>query len=143
MRKRFAHILIVAAFASGVGHLAWRTVGPYPLPVELFVGGDVTTLRSPDLSAKNLYLRRTLFLPKRPRSAWLRVLARDELHVLVNGKALRPRLDPGRPVVIVADVAPYLRVGKNVLAIYTRKRGVANPPAVAIDVIVARRRERA
>lgn len=133
MRRRFVHVLIVAAFSLGVGRVAWRTLGPYPTPEDVRIGGTVMTLRSPDADAKNLYLRRTLYLPKRPRSAWVQVLGRDELHVLINGTALRPRLDPGRTVAIVADIAPYLRAGKNVLAIFTRKRSVADPPAVAVE----------
>jgi hypothetical protein len=138
MRGRLLRFLVIGAFGVAVGHLAWGAfLGPPLVPDYLLTGGE-PALTAPNPEAKNLYLRRQLFLSQRPRRAWLQVLARDELQVYVNGLSL-PGLDnlaPAKfPTGAVLDLAPYLRTGPNVIALAAVQSNVGPPPAVAVEGI--------
>jgi hypothetical protein len=132
MAGRLVRCLLVLAFAAAVGHVAWHAlVGP-PLPPEYFVEGDGRTLAGADPADKALYLRRLLFLSRRPRHAWLEVVGRDRLVLYVNGAKVAEKSRPGFPAALVADLAPYLKEGRNVLAIRAEQASVRRPPAVAV-----------
>ncbi len=63
---------IVAAFSVAVGHLAWRAlIGPTPVP-DYFIGGDVPALSGLNPDAKQLYLRRKIYLSQRPAALGFR-----------------------------------------------------------------------
>ncbi len=131
MRARFAHFLILATFGVGAGHWLWRIAGP-AVSRDYVVGGAVTTLRSPSPDDKRLYLRRALHLPRRARTAWIEVLGRDRLEVLVNGNSIGVQQNPGYDVAVLADIAPYLEAGENFLAISAQQYQTARPPEVAV-----------
>ncbi len=131
MRARLTHLLILAAFSAGVGHLGWSTLGA-PHPPDYVVGGEATTLRAPEPRGKRLYLRRTFHLPRRPRHAWVQVLARDRLELFLNGKRLDLRSEDGYPVALLVDLTPHLHSGKNVLAIVAGQSTTDHPPQVAV-----------
>jgi hypothetical protein len=131
MRARLTHLLILAAFSAGLGHWLWRVSGP-SCATDYVIGGHATTLRSPDLRTKTLFLRRTLHLPRRAWSAWIEVLGRDRIEVLVNGKSLGLRENPGYNVAVLADLAPHLEAGDNVIAISAQQYSAAYPPEVAV-----------
>jgi 4-amino-4-deoxy-L-arabinose transferase-like glycosyltransferase len=132
MRTRLTHFLILAALGAGLGHWLWRLLGPTPTPSDYVVGGNVTTLRAPESHAKVLYLRRPLYLPQRPLSAWIEVVARDRLEVFVNGKSVGLRENAGYAVAVIADLAPHLETGDNVLAISAQQYTSEYPPEVAV-----------
>src|SRR5262245_52289686 len=94
---------LVIAFAVTVGHLAWNSlIGP-PSEPDYCIGGYAPALVGSDPNAKVLYLRRELFLPRRPRHAWLQLVGHDRVRVFVNGRLLQDRKLDGFPVGIVAD----------------------------------------
>lgn len=133
MRTQVVGGLIVTAFAVAVGHLAWHTrIGPPALP-KYFVGGDVPVLTGTDPSAKQLYLRRELYLSRPPLHAWIQVLTRDRVGVYVNGALVADKTLDGFPVAVLADLTAYLRPGPNVIAIAARQATVGRPPAVAVE----------
>jgi hypothetical protein len=133
MAGRSLQSLMVIGFAVAVGHLAWHAlVGP-PLPPTYFVGGDVTALHGADPEQKQLYLRRTLYLSQRPRQGWLQVLSRDHVRLYVNDQLVQDIEQDGFPVAILADLAPYLQVGRNVIAIVARQTSPRHSPLVAVD----------
>ncbi len=131
MRTRLTHLLILAAFSAGVGHLAWSTFG-VPRAPDYVVGGEVTTLRAPEPRGKRLYLRRCFHLPRRPKHAWVQVLARDRLELFLNGKRLDQRTADGYPVALVVDLTPHLHAGKNVLAVAAGQAITNHLPEVAV-----------
>ena len=131
MRARWTHLLILAAFSAGLGHWLWRVFGP-STATDYVVGGDVTTLKAPEPRAKTLYLRRSIYLPRRPRSAWIEVLGRDRLEVFVNGKSLGLRENAGYAVALLADVTPHLDAGDNVVAITAQQYSSDYLPEVAV-----------
>ena len=93
--------------------------------------GPVPTLSGTDPTARQLYLRRCYYLPQRPRAAWIQVIGHDEVHVYVNGSLVGEQSNDGFAVAVVADLAPYLDVGKNVVAIVARQSSLGAPPTLA------------
>lgn len=141
--RRLPRLLLVVAFAVALGHMAWHAMlGPPPVP-SYVVGGDVDALCAADRDAKNLYLRRTLYLPQRPRHAWIQVLGRDQLEVYANGRLVQAADLDGFPVAVIADLTPYLKKGTNVIAIAARQASPGHPPAVAVEgaCVVARQEQ--
>jgi Dolichyl-phosphate-mannose-protein mannosyltransferase len=124
---------LVLAFSAAAGWLAWNTlIGPPAVP-RYVVAFEGTGLSSPDREAKNLYLRRAVYLAQRPRHAWLQVIARDRLRVYVNGEVLGGGDSDGLPVATVLDLVPHLKPGTNVIAITARQSSIGVPPVVAIE----------
>ena len=124
---------IVAAWSIMVGHLAWHAwLGPAVTP-DYVIGGLVPTLSGTEPAARQLYLRRCYYLPERPRAAWIQVIGHDEVHVYVNGSLVGEQANAGFAVAVVADLAPYLDAGKNVVAIVARQSSFEAPPVVAVD----------
>jgi 4-amino-4-deoxy-L-arabinose transferase-like glycosyltransferase len=132
MQRRLTRWLIVAAFSVCLGQLVWGTFGD-PTPPDYFVGGNLVALTNPDAQAKQLYLRRTIYLRERPRHAWLQILSGDSLDVFVNGERLAAKTQEGFAVGIVEDPTPYLRTGKNVIAISTHQMSTDRLPEVAVE----------
>jgi 4-amino-4-deoxy-L-arabinose transferase-like glycosyltransferase len=134
MRGRLPRFLSIVVFACAVGHLAWHSfLGPTDVP-DYVVGGDnLTGLIGLDPAAKHLYLRHLLFLPQRPRHAWLQILGHDAVAVYVNGRPLAQDENEGFPVGLVCDLTPHLQVGKNVLAISVRQTVYEHAPIVVVD----------
>jgi hypothetical protein len=134
MTGRAAPYLAVAAFAAAVGHLTWHAlVAPRAVSGSYFVCADGTALRGPDPEAKQLYLRRTLYLSQPARHAWIQVMGRDLIQLYVNGHMLETRRLDSFAVAIVQDIAPYLRTGRNVIAITARQSSIDVPPVVAVQ----------
>jgi hypothetical protein len=132
MAGRFLRGLLVLAFAAAVGHVAWHALAGPPLTPEYFIEGEGKVLTAPDPEAQVLYLRRTLWLSRRPRHAWLEVVGRDCVRVYVNGHRAGEKRNDGFPVGVVVDLAPLLTAGRNVLAVSAEQASVGYPPAVAV-----------
>jgi 4-amino-4-deoxy-L-arabinose transferase-like glycosyltransferase len=131
MTRRLVGWLPVAAFAIAVGHLAWHAlVGP-PVPPKYYISGDVV-LTGTDPDERQLHLRRELYLAQQPRQAWLEVLSRDNLRVYVNGHLLGNIRHNGFDVGAVVDLAPFLQIGRNVIAIHAAQGRLDKPPVVAV-----------
>ncbi len=133
MVRRALQWLLVAAFAATLGHLAWNAFAVPPLAPGYWVGGHVPALRGLRPEDKNLYLRRTIYLSQQSRRAWIEVVGRDGLELYVNGRHVETQNLPSFPVAIVADVAPSLVVGRNVIAIAAHQASLGFPPVVAVD----------
>src|SRR5262245_29859027 len=131
MAERWLRWLLVAGFAVAVGHLSWHAVVGPALAPTYFVGGPAAALRGADPEEKQLYLRRTFYVAQRPRHGWLQVLARDRLSLYVNDQLVQTVQQDGFAVAMLADLAPYLQVGRNVIAIVTRQSSPRHPPVVA------------
>src|ERR1700693_1103207 len=109
MNDRLFRFLCVVAFAAALGHFAWHSYfGPTDIPDYVVGGEELSALTGPDPAMKQLYLRHLLFLPQRPRHAWLQVLALDEIAVYVNGRLLTQEEKEGFAVAAVSDLTPYL-----------------------------------
>jgi hypothetical protein len=132
MAGRAVRWSLVAAFSLAVGHLAWQAwLGPPRVP-DYFVTGEGSALAGTDAGARQLYLRRNLYLPQHPQHAWLQVVGRDRLTLHVNGKLVGEQVQDGFDVALVANLTPYLRPGHNVLAVTARQIRIAGAPAVAV-----------
>ena len=130
MKARVARGLIVVAFALVCGHFAWRTFGPPTTPDYCI--SDEQALVGTDSEARQVYLRRTLYLAERPRHAWLHVVATDSIEVYVNGRCLGSQANCGFPVAMAVDPAPELQRGTNVIAMVVRQTSVGGAPAAAV-----------
>jgi hypothetical protein len=120
-------------FAAAVGHVAWQTVFGPPVSGNYFVGGsDLPALTSPHPEFKNLYLRRNLYLSQQPRRAWLQLLGKDEVWLIINGNFVEEQDIPGFPIATVVEISPWLHVGHNVIAILNRRSSINHTPAVAV-----------
>src|SRR5437016_3784964 len=133
MRRRMLRALIISAFAIALGHLAWHALFKPPVNPEYLVGGQVPALCGPNPDDRHLYVRRELYLSQRPRRAWLQVLARDRVRLFVNGKFVAQQTLAGHAVAILADLAPYLQTGRNILAIIAEQGSIGKPPIIAVD----------
>lgn len=134
MAGRAVVCLAVAAFAAALGHLTWHALlAPRAVSGSYFVSADGAALRGPDPAEKQLYLRRTVYLSQPPRHAWIQVLGRDLIQLYVNGHMLQTRRLDSFPVAIVQDIAPYLRTGRNVIAITARQSSIDLPPILAVQ----------
>lgn len=133
MSGRVTRWFLVATFAVAVGHLAWRTVhGPdSPSSAEYRIGGRMTVLTGTDLSARRLYLRHKFHLAERPRHAWIELLGRDRVDLYVNGSLVQRRDVVRATAAMLVDLAPYLRIGSNVIAVNASQAG-SDPPLVAV-----------
>jgi hypothetical protein len=133
MRSRAVRVALVIAFAVCLGHGLWYGwLGPTPRP-EYRVGGEVSVLTAPDGDAPQLYLRRQIFVSKRPRHAWIQLLGRDSVDLFVNGQYLGRSQSHGMPVANVVDLTSYLRTGVNTIAIAAYQTSQGPPPIVAVD----------
>ena len=65
MRGRLIAWIAIVAFSAALGQLVWGTFGPCE-PPNYFVGGETRALASPVADAKQLYLRRDLYLREPP-----------------------------------------------------------------------------
>jgi hypothetical protein len=80
-----------------------------------------------------MYLRRSLFLPERPRHAWLEVIASDRFQLYVNGELVAHRVRPGFAVADIVDVTRHIDRGKNVIALSTERTSLAGACRVAME----------
>jgi hypothetical protein len=131
MRGRVIRWSLIVAFALALGRMAWVVFGPATTP-NYFIGGDVTAMVGPDAEAKQLYLRRMVYLRQRPRHGWLEVVARDSLAVYVNGQLLGSRALSGFPVALLVDPTHDLEIGTNVIAIVARQTSMGRSPVVSV-----------
>jgi hypothetical protein len=132
MAGRLVRWSLVLAFAAALGHVAWHAVlGPPQVPTY-FIEGDGLVLSGPDPARKMLYLRRKFFVSQRPHHAWVQVVARDRFQVYINGQKVGEQRRDGFTAGVVADLAPYLQAGANVLAINAEQASIGYPPAVAV-----------
>src|SRR5437868_14431388 len=105
MRGRGVRWFVVSAFALALGHLCWHAqVGP-ALPPRYTAQQEGVVLAAPDPEAKQVYLRHPLYLSQRPLHAWIQILGRDQLQLLVNGRHVDQAAQDGFEVAIVADLA--------------------------------------
>src|SRR5260370_13635409 len=132
MSGRAVRGALIGAFALVMGHRAWNVFAA-PATPEYCVGGEATLLAGPDPTAKNLYLRRTLYLAQLPRHAWFQAVGQDDLRLYVNGRLVEGSKLEGFPVAVLADLTPHLRIGVNAIALAARQSSVDQPPAVAVD----------
>ena len=132
MRYRLAEVLILVAFGAVTAQVAWLAFGPTDGSNET-VGGRLETLRAEEPRGKNLYLRRTFYLPQRPRSAWINVIGRDEIELYVNGRTVEMRKSELTPAVIVADLSAQMYKGKNVIAAVCRQTSLDHLPELSIQ----------
>jgi 4-amino-4-deoxy-L-arabinose transferase-like glycosyltransferase len=135
MRGRAVRLLLVLAFGIAIGHFAWATsLGPPPV-LSYSIGGDVPIFSVPDSNARKLYLRRQLYLPVRPRHAWIQVLGYDHLRLYVNEFLAEEKQFDGFTLAMLVDLAPYLRVGNNVIGIFAEQTSIGNDriPVVSVD----------
>ncbi len=79
---------------------------------------------SPDSTTQQVYFRRAVDLPKRPKDAWLRIAARGSYHLLINGVAIaREESQIGdlqavsRQALKMYEVSPFLHPGRNIIAV--------------------------
>ncbi len=132
MRRRLIHIAIIVAFGAALGRYALHIFAPIAV-TDHVVRGQLAALRGTDPRAKNLYLRRSLYLPQRPRSAWMQVLGIDYLELYVNGRQVELQENDGYPVAIVTELTPLLQAGHNVLAVVCRQASLDRPPVVSVE----------
>jgi hypothetical protein len=132
MPRRAIRFALVVAFAVVVGHLAWGIFAA-PASPEYLVGGETMLLTGTDPAARNLYLRRTIYMPQHPDHAWIQALAYDELRLYVNGHLVQGSRLEGFPVAVLADLTPYLHRGVNGIALVARQATLNRPPAVAVE----------
>lgn len=125
--------LVVALFGAGAGYYFGNACGPPVATPEYYAGGAVTVMSHPGEDTKQLYLRRKLFLSQRPRHAWIQVLARDQVQLLVNGGLVAQQALDGCDVGVLADVTPHLKLGRNIIAVIARQTSAGSPPQVAVD----------
>jgi len=135
MKRAIAPAVCLVVFSIALGHFAWQAyLGPAP-GFCTYVGErePAPALVGADPKARQLYLRRELYLTQQPRHAWIQVLSRDQVEVFCNGKLVqRARLD-GYPVAILAELTSVLKPGLNVVAIHARQSHVDLAPAVAVS----------
>ena len=135
MKSRFLQLLLLLAFAIGVGDFAFRTWNPSITP-EYMIEAAVQplSLSSDSNPSKHLYLRRTWHLTRTPEQAWIQLLGHDVLEVHVNGRRVErsQRTSPQSVAAIVTDITPFLHVGKNSMTIHAAQTTLDRPPAVAI-----------
>jgi hypothetical protein len=129
---------MVGMFALAVGHLAWVAVIGPPFAPDYFIGGGgkVPALVGTDPQSKVLYLRRNYYLSKRPRHAWIKAIAHDELWVLVNGMLVEQQNVGGFSVGVVADIAPFLAAGHNVIGLVSRQATIGRAPIVHVSGVI-------
>ncbi len=133
MAGRTGRRLLLIAFSAALGHLAWHAlVGPPP-STEYLVSGNGQALAGADEHDRQLYVRRSLYLPRPPRHAWLQVVGRDRFRLYVNSRFLSEQILDGFPVATVVDLTPYLQAGHNVIAIAAHQSSIGRPPALAVD----------
>jgi hypothetical protein len=133
MKGRALSFLLVALFALALGHLAWGALAGPPMIPDYLVGGDAPALSGADPEARQLYLRRELYLSQHPRYAWISVVGRDRLHLYVNGTLVGSASGDGFNVAVVEDIAPYLNPGRNIIAILANQGSLRNTPLVAVE----------
>jgi hypothetical protein len=148
MTGRLVSLSLVAGFAVALGHLAWRSGFGPPAVLPYQVDGSGFALaakdrrddrdakaedRKDDREAQALYLRRLLFLPQKPKRAWIQVIGRDDLRLHVNGSLIEEQQLAGFPIAFVADLTPYLEVGQNVIGITAKQATLGEPPMVSVD----------
>jgi hypothetical protein len=126
--------LSVVAFAAALGHLVWHSyLGPTDVPDYWAGGTELTGLAGTDPSAKQLYLRHLLFLPQRPRHAWLQVVGPGAVTLYVNGRLLAQDENEGYPAGVISDLAPHLQIGKNVIAIVLHQTAYGDGPVAVVE----------
>ncbi|MFH0983216.1 MAG: glycosyltransferase family 39 protein [Planctomycetota bacterium] len=131
MRKRLVQGVVLLTFGAAVGRFTFFTYGPAAL-INHLVGGNLEVLRGAAPQGRDPYVRRTLYLPQRPRTAWAQLVGTDQVELYVNGALLLRRKSPLGPAAIVADLTPHLREGKNVLGVVARQGTLDRPPVVSV-----------
>src|SRR5579862_2618233 len=132
MRRRFARAFLVTAFAICAGHFAW-SIWLGPVVASKYRLTASTALTSPTDAKVQLYLRRQLFLPRRPRQAWIELIGHDLIQVFVNGRRIGQNEVQGFPVGLVADLTTYLDPGLNTIAIATKDKTTSGrQPVIAV-----------
>lgn len=131
MHGRVFQVLLTLVFGWAAGHLIWWTYFASDAD-DYVVGGLLVTMRPPPehLDKKNLYARYTFYLPQPAESAWIEVVAYDELRVHVNETKIGRAEE--QTVSVIASIARHLQVGKNVIAIVTRQTTLAHKPELSV-----------
>jgi hypothetical protein len=95
----------------------------YPLGLQ-----GTTFITTPGGGA-NGYFRKEVYLPAQVKDAWVKVASTNAAFtLLLNGKTVGVIQDPQREAVGVYDLAPYVVVGKNVLALAVRSGTFGSAP---------------
>ncbi|HEV3298413.1 MAG TPA: glycosyltransferase family 39 protein [Planctomycetaceae bacterium] len=133
MRRRLVHAFLVIVFSLSVGHLVCSTwLGPPFSPKYPLVASRALT--TPEGATAQLYLRRQLFLPRRPRHAWIQVVGRDSIQLFVNGQRVGQKEADAMEVGLVADLTQSLQAGVNTLAIVAQEKITRTPqPIIAVE----------
>ena len=140
MKTLALQLAVVLVFALALSHFAYQVWGPanspkYYVTNESAHGAALKGPESDGIRGKFFYLRQTLYLPQQPRYAWLKVVGRDRIAAYVNGQ----RVGADGPIhawsaaALVLDISPYLRSGKNVVAIGASQNSQLLPPLVSVD----------
>ena len=97
---------------------------------------EKVTLDTNEHRDKHVLFRRTFALEQKPASAALFLTADDYYKVYINGTFVTMGPTPGYPqhtYYHTVDVTPYLKAGKNVLAVHTLYQGLINRVWVSGD----------
>lgn len=112
-------LLLTVTFAMLLAHFAWRTWCDPPSG-EYRIGGEVQAMVSPHANQRHAYFRHTFHTPIRPEFGWLQILGRSRITLYVNGTEVVDRELDGLEVAVLVDITPYLKRGRNVIAIRTQ-----------------------
>lgn len=136
MGRRALQIALVTVFGVVMAHAAFRAWGPMTSP-EYVIKGDGKALMGPEsdgVHGKFLYLRRTMYLPKRPTQMWIEVAGYDDLVVYVNGQLVSfcDARHYWAPSGLSLDISPYVGVGRNAIGIAAVQKVALRPPIVSV-----------
>lgn len=108
------------------GAVLWRTYVMPLAPAQRLDFRESEVLTAREFSPR-IFFRKTLHLPVRVRSAWAAVAAGENFVFLVNGQEVGKMGYPVAAVQEVYDLTPFLKPGKNVLALEVARATYPEP----------------
>jgi hypothetical protein len=130
--QRGLSLCIVVATGLVMGFFVWKTDFDYLpalYPLAFKQGQWITTAAETPQG----YFRKELYLSSNPLHAQVMVAATDSFALYVNGRTVDAKAQAFLHVSGIYDIGPYLRAGKNVIALASRKLTYPGPAKVALE----------
>ncbi len=86
-----------------------------------------------DASASQVYARKTFYLSRPVRNAWLQVMSPDTFSLYVNGRLVATESNTSYYAAGIFDLTPFLTTGKNVIALRAARTTYPGEPKVIAE----------
>jgi len=130
LRKSASYFLIFLCGGGLGGFIYYTAFGYVPRQHRLAWAAEWINA---DASASQVYARKTFYLSRPVRNAWLQVMSPDKFSLYVNGRPVAEESNTSYYAAGIFDLTPFLTTGKNVIALRAARVTYPGEPKVIAE----------